>query len=276
MRLASLLYVPKLDRLYPRFTLQNFRAFKTHYPIIYYSDYGGAGYEDFLRIPAPDAMKQSKNKTATQNYLFLHGLRIAKELQLDRFIFLENDCRVGRDYWDSDMFDEVDHQFVVAGTPNLFNTQDFPKEHWPALHEYMSAYTAKTGLPVAQFLCNEKTRRLGSCMFQMGAGAVYDTERCFELFPGFETCIGSYACRTAAFDLHIGLKMFQQFGTDALKWMPFLTKSFSGFGNKVLNLEQRKERLLSGKACLIHQFKEKDDLLKGVMSYAQDSLGLIP
>lgn len=261
MTAATLVYVPKLDRLWPRFFLQNIGHYSHEYPIMFFSDYNKGKYSDFIHIPSPDPLKKSKNKTACQNYLFIHALRIARDAGLSRFIYLESDCRVGCDNWDKLMLDEWVDGSVVMGTPNLFNTTDMPRVHWPRIESYLADYTAATGLPVAQFLANPKTRKLGSCMFMMGAGAIYDTAKTLELFPGFDSCISSYACRTAAFDLHIGLRLFQMHSIAALDKMPFLARSFSGFGNKVLNLGQRVERLRTGKSCLIHQYKEKSDLL---------------
>lgn len=258
---ATLAYVPYLDRLWPKRFLRNLDAYQRKYPLILYSDFKDGRYSDFIHIPSPDPLKKSKNKTACQNALFLYAIKIASEQGLDRFIYLEADCRVGCDNWDAMMFNGWRDGAVVAGTPNLFNTEAMPKEYWPMVQSYISDYTAATGLPVAQFLANEKTKRLGSCMFMMGAGAIYDTKAMLELFPNFQNCIGSYACRTAAFDLHIGLRLFQIYGAHALNHMPWLACSFSGFGNKVLDLGQRIERLRSGRACLIHQYKEKSDLL---------------
>lgn len=260
-KIATLCYVPRHDRLWPLRFLKNMDHYKRTYPIIYFSDFNQGRWADFISIPDPEPLKASKNKTATQNALFLHAIQISKEMDLDRFIYLEIDVRVGCDNWDQLMMDDWVDGSVVSGTPNIFSPDQIPKEHWPAIHSYIQSYTDKTGLPVAQFLANEKTKRLGGCIFHMGAGAIYDTSAMLELFPNFDNCLHSYACRTAAFDLHIGLRMFQTYGAKALGLMPFLTRSFSGFGNKILNYGQRIERLRSGDACLIHQVKTKEDLL---------------
>jgi hypothetical protein len=260
-KVATIAYVPRRDSLYPRHFLQNIEAYRHEHPILFFSDYNKQRYADFIQVPSPQPLKNSKNKTAVQNFLFLNAISIARENGLDRFLYLECDCRVGCDGWDEMMFQDWRDGAVVAGTPNLFNTEDIPRQHWPEIQSYMADYSAVTGLPVAQFSANPKTKRLGSCMFMMGAGAIYDTSAMLDLFPNYTNCINSYACRTAAFDLHIGLRLFQIHSVNALKFMPFLTKSFSGFGNKVLNIDQRVERLRSGKACLIHQYKHKSDLL---------------
>lgn len=260
-KLATLCYVPRHDRLWPLRFLKNMDHFKHKYPIIYFSDYDSGRWADFIKIENPDPLKASKNKTAVQNFLWLNAIMIATNIGLDRFCYIESDVRVGCDNWDEKMFSEWVDGSVCMGTPNIFSPDQIPKGSWPVIHSYIQSYTDLTGLPVAQFLANEKTKRLGGCVFHMGAGAIYDTSKMLDIFPGFQNCLSSYACRTAAFDLHIGLKMFQIYGPDALRIMPFLTESFSGFGNKILNYEQRVDRLRSGDACLIHQVKTKDDLL---------------
>jgi hypothetical protein len=188
------------------------------YPIIYFSDYTGERWADFITVPDPEPLRASKNKVAVQNFVWLNAIKIAKEHGLDRFCYLESDVRVGCDNWDELMFNEWIPGSTCMGTPNLFNVEAMPKQYWPILQDYIQRYTDQANLPVAQFLANEKTKRLGSCMFHMGAGAIYDTQAMLELFPNFESCISSYALPNRLRSIYTsGLRMFQMHGAKALE-----------------------------------------------------------
>lgn len=258
MSTAILAYVPNLPRLYPGSFLRNIRAFKTESPVILYSCSKQDGMEE---IPDPTPIKLSKNKVAIHNLVFLAGVRIAQRENIKRFIYLEMDCRVGRDYWDREMFNEAaQHKdMFVAGTPACYNQPAMTPMQKAFISEYIGRYTDASGRTVPVFPA--KTKRPIGCVFIMGAGAVYNTSVMADLFMGFERDINSKAKNVPAFDLFVGMRCVQLFGPRATNKLPFLTCSYSTYSNKFNTERDRIEMLKSGKACLIHQVKSDTDCL---------------
>jgi hypothetical protein len=258
MSTAILAYVPNIPRLYPDAFLRNLKAFKTDSPVILYSCSKQEGMEE---IPDPTPIKLCKNRVAIHNLVFLAGVKIAQRENIKRFIYLELDCRVGRDCWDRDMLVEASQHkdMFVAGTPACYNEVAMTHAQSVSATQYIHRYTESTGLPVPVF--PPKTKRPIGCVFIMGAGAVYNTSVMVDLFMGFERDINSKAKNVPAFDLFIGMRCVQLFGPRATNKLPFLTCSHSTYSNKFSTEKDRIEMLKSGKACLIHQVKSDTDCL---------------
>ena len=258
MSLATLAYVPNIPRLFPDSFLRNMRAYKTEYPVIFYSCSKQEGME---LIPDPTPIKSSKNKVAIHNLVFLAGLKIAQDKGIKRFLYMELDTRVGCDYWDKLMFDEAEQHrdMFVAGTPACYNYKAMTPAHRAYTDEYLSNFKNESSFEVAHFPA--KTIRPLGCVFIMGSGAIYNCDVMSDLFMGYERDAQNKASKTPAFDLFIGLRCVQLFGVKAANKLPYLTKSFSTYSNKLTTEKERIEMLKSGRAALIHQVKSNTDCL---------------
>lgn len=255
---AILAYVPDIPRLYPDAFLRNLQAYKTSSPLILYSCSRRDGME---LIPDPTPIKNSTNKVAIHNLVFLAGLKIALAQGVKRFIYLELDCRVGCDYWDRAMLEEAEihKDMFVAGTPAIYNRTAMSSIQRAYTDQYCSSFKASTGWDVPVF--PSKSKRPIGCVFIMGGGAVYSTAVAADLFMGFERDSIKKAEKTPAFDLFIGMRCVQLFGVAATRKLPFLTRSFSTYSNKFTTEKERIEMLRSGKAVLIHQVKSNTSCL---------------
>lgn len=216
-----------------------------------------------LRIDAPDILRRSRNKIACHNYLFLCAIRIAINAGLDRFIYLESDCRVRGHGWDGEILAEASKfpDMVAAGTPALWDSAQFTPPMRRAVEGYLDEYHQQTGWTVPAFTPRKHIPGRFGCHFIMGAGAVYDTRAMADMFGSYLDSPGRSACGLPPFDLHIGRRVAKTHLTDAITKLPFLTSIFSTWGDKVMNLEQRKELLMSGEVSLVHQVKGSESLI---------------
>lgn len=269
MNIASIAYMPvNVPGIHSEAFKRNISAYKTQNPVIFFSDSEGFDH----KIDSPLSLKESKNKVAIHNYLFLSALKIAIHNKLDRFIYLESDCRVSCDLWDDWIFDEVDNnsRMIVAGTPAIWHQSAMDKFMKAMVRDYCYEYTNRVGLPIAHFYPKRATsilaRRENACSFIMGAGAVYDVASVKNLFEGFEQAIGRYAITIPAFDQWIGMKIHSTLrgagiSGEILSRMPFITSMFSGYKNRLSTEHERIEMVRNKRFALVHQIKSDNDCL---------------
>lgn len=259
MKVASLSYVPP-GNLNAAAFVRNILYYVSTHPVIWFSEREYPGL-DIIKIPDPTNLKLSRNRVSLHNRLFLHAVKIAQEQKLQRFLYLESDCRCGRDGWDEVLFNEAAPytDMFAAGTPSLYNTTRLTKSQSVAISAARDAYTTATGFKVPVY--DPPIPRPIGCWFIMGAGAVYSTAVTAEIFMGFERDAHQKAITTPAFDLFLGMRCFQLFGANAIKKLPFLPSVFSSFGDKILNEQQRVDLIKSGRVALVHQIKSDLDCL---------------
>lgn len=259
MSYATVAYIPPA-RLNADAFVRNVMHFKSEYPVIWYSDRTYDGME-VVPIPDPTNIKLSRNRVALHNRIFLHGLTIAQERKLKRFIYLESDCRVGMDGWDKRIFDEAaPHTDMFAGgTPAIYNANRFNKAQKFSVDSSAGAYERSTGLRVPVY--TSKVHRPLGCWFIMGGGSVFNTAIAADVMMGFERDAHQKAVQIPAFDLFIGLRCYQLFGPMAVTKLPFLPSVFSSFGDKVKTERERIEMVKSGRWACVHQIKTNTDCL---------------
>lgn len=114
----------------PQAFVENITRFKTRYPCVFYTDGKWDIAEVTIRDPEPIPNRDAKLKNGWPNYfvlnnlIFFTGLRIALARGFTHIIYLEADCRVGRDHWDEELFDfHFRHPvpLVCSGTAVAFN-----------------------------------------------------------------------------------------------------------------------------------------------------------
>jgi hypothetical protein len=74
------------------------------------------------------------------------------------------------------------------------------------------------------------------------------------MFPNYAD--DSWATQITAWDMHIGFQMHNFYGDDVPKRMAALTTVFSGYGDEILNEQERKDWMMSGRICAVHQIKD--------------------
>lgn len=262
--MASIAYAPTKACLNARAFLENLGVYKMRHPVIFYSDGDVDGAE---RIANAEVLKGHRNRTAVNNYLFLCGLKLAVDKGVDRFIFLETDVRVGCDDWDGIIFREAEAAapggFFCAGTPCIWNASEMPPEYRQMVNTHVRGYQQATQFLPPSFHSRTKdfqTRQGNSCLFIMGAGAVYDTKAMMRIFEKALANPMQFACQMQAFDLYIGLWCARVFGSGAIQKLPWLKCIWSGYKDKVFDQTKREELLRSGRVVLVHQIKNNDSL----------------
>lgn len=263
MSCATLAYIPP-GRLNGESFLRNLAHYKRSHPLILYSDCSDPGRImdcKFVEIPDPTSIKLSKNRVAIHNRLFIHALEIAKSHGIKRLLYLESDCRVGRDNWDGEMFDEASRykDMFVAGGPGIYNEKAMDGPQSMAVLGRVADYKEETGHSVPVF--PSSTPRPIGCWFIMGGAAVYNAAIMADLFMGFERDAHQKAIQVPAFDLHVGMRCVQLFGAKAVNKLPFLTCSYSTYSNKLNTEKERIEMLRTGRACCVHQVKSSSECI---------------
>lgn len=264
MRLGSISYLPCLKRLNPDAYIRNLEAYKTRYPIHFYSDCKIAGLLNV--IDNVSCLKGHQNKVSINNALFIYGLQIAIHEGLDRFLFLETDVRVGCDDWDGILFREAAafERIAVCGTPSLWNSHQIPIAWRASLNQYVSDYARATGFSPPAFRSRIKSNAASpsnACLFIMGAGAIYDTKTMEELFGAGLANPMSFACQIPAFDLYIGKVMAQRHGGNMVKYLVPSKLQFSTYKQRVFDEQELVKMLHSGRCVLTHQHKGSSDCL---------------
>lgn len=260
MNVATLAYVPSHHRLNPEAFLRNLNHWKNSHEVILYSD--NPHDSSVLEIPSPDAIKASSNRVAINNLLFLQAVKICEQRGIERFIYLESDCRVCRDGWDGDMFNEASRypDMFAAGTPAQYNRKKMPDSQKSAIDAAVSGYTRDTGFSVPSF--DSRAERPLGCWFIMGGGAVYSTAIASDIFLYYEKDLASKAVQDPAFDLKFGLRCYQLFREKAVNKLPWLKCVFSTYGNKINTEKERIEMAKSGRWATIHQIKSNNDCIQ--------------
>lgn len=258
MNKAILAYIPDVSRMHPESFLRNIRHYKTDIPIILY---GENSSQVDVTIPDPAPVKSSKNRVGIHNLVFLHGLEIAQKKRIDRFLYMELDCRIGCDHWAEKMFEEVEHRrdMFMAGTIACYNTKAMKPAQAKAAQDYCSEYTKATGFKVPVF--EAKQPRPVGCVFIMGGASIFNTAVASDIFLGFERDLHQKAIQKPAYDLFLGMRTAQLFGANATNKLPFLTCSFSSYGSKINTEAERIEMLRTGKVCAIHQVKTNNNCI---------------
>lgn len=258
MSYATVAYIPP-DSECTRAFIRNIIRFKPRYPLLTYSDQPDAVTD--RTIKNPELARHKGNRVAVHNMVFLEGLKMADELGLKRFIYLEADCRVGCDYWDEVLFKEAEQypSAFACGTPAVFNTTSMPDHLAKPVRDYIARFTEATGLTVPVYPCSLRVKR--SAMFLMGALTVFNTAIACDVFAGYKRDPITLARKIPAFDLHFGCRVQRLFSAKAPDKLPFLTKSYSSYKNHGLDYDQRIEALKGGRFVAVHQVKTAEDCL---------------
>lgn len=259
MKLAIVGYVPPPTVGHPHAFLENLRRFKLKTDLLLYSDHP---WEDTLRLKAsPEVHRGMKfptgevNKFAVPNAAFFTGLRIAATKGYTHVLILEEDCRVGCDYWDQIMWEEyfsIGRPTIAAGTLACYNPCNFSPEatrRWTALIQQNKSKNH----PIVTYGYSGAGQVSTCCVFPNGALAIYDLRwmaKYFDLEQSLKT-----AALATAWDMAIGYKIWETFQEDAYEVTGLMGCIFSGYGNVVTTQAMREEMLVKGEVVAVHQIK---------------------
>lgn len=255
MQCATIAYAPPPKSDQAQAFCHNISRYATHYPLHIYSDsdqWAGVKYH----IDNPEVVRDARRPFTISNCVFLFGLRLALDLKLDYFLYLEDDCRVRGDQWDKVLFDEFfeTKDAVVGGSPIAYNIAHSGHAALKRAIEFAWRYQQKTGFAMPLY---GGIPGMGDqiAFYPNGAVAIYHTKTVADMFPGFSDDIGTTARRTTAWDLKIGLEMWRKFGISMFDRFAILTRSYSGYGETLVPEAARRHMLESGRVVAAHQFK---------------------
>lgn len=261
MKLGIIGYVPPPSFGNPRVFLDNLSKFKHDNELLLYSDYN---WPDVIRLKgSPESVLPlletrpdgTKNIWAVNNLVFLTGLALAQRSGFSHIIYLESDCRLGKDHWDTIMFEEhcaLKHEPVCSGTLVCWNPMSGGLASAKRWNDLIVRTNKKRNFPIPTYGVGASREGTPS-IFPIGALGVYDMafmSQCFDLTKTMEL-----AAQMHAWDFVIGDKIWAKFGLDSYDKVGNLQSIYSSFGNQITSEEERMNMLASGKVCGVHQVK---------------------
>lgn len=255
---------------------ENIRSFKTSYDLLLFSDHD---WPDTIRLKAsPEAnyrvlrggqlLLEKPYKFAINNVLWFTALKIAWTKGYSHTLYLEADCRVGRDHWDAKVFDEyfdLGRPLICGGTVACYNSANWsPKAHqrWEKLVvENAMRWQKKPyaecikNVPIASYGWKGASDKSPACVFPNGALSILSLAWAHELFDLTQPAYALTGASKEPFDMRLGRLIWDKFEEDSYEVVGHLTCIYSGYGELVTTIEDRKQMLLAGKICAVHQIK---------------------
>lgn len=259
MNLGTVLYCPPRGRLFSDEFMANLSSFKTRYPVHIISD--DPSRQPSRIIDNPEKIRFGRTPTwAINNFLFFKAMQLARDAGLEYWLYIEVDSRVYGDFWDeiiwSDFFDRYPSGITCAGSPVVWDVSSGGAHFAKAAINIAYEFSKATGLPGSFYGMKSPHDCGGSSIYPNGSLSVYHTSDLLRIFAGFDQDLIGNSRRLTAFDLELGRRLWHNHGDAAASHVGFLTKSYSGFGDCLVNYNERKKLLLSGKLVAIHQVKD--------------------
>ena len=264
MKLGIIGYVPPPTFGHPKVFLDNLNKFKTTHEIMLYSDHP---WPNVIPLKAsPEVIKHTVNPVthqvntwAVNNAIFLTGLALADRNKFSHIIYLESDCRIGKDNWDEIIFDEHFNSrlpLVASGTLVCWNPM-MNSESARRWNDLICRTNKRRNFPIPTYGYGASHTGAPS-IFPNGALGVYDMawmKRFFDLNNTIELAKASHA-----WDFVVGDKIWATFGPDAYDMVGNLNCIFSSYGEQVSTEQERLQLLRDGKVVAIHQVKSNATL----------------
>lgn len=243
--------------------MANLRLYPAKGEILLYSDYP---YEGMVQLRnSPEVFKdkfstkgevfkgrpgEQRNTFAHNNAIFLAGLKMAIERDYSHIIYLESDCRVGKEGWDNIIYDEFfgsGFPYIAAGTIVSWDAFTDGLDSAKAHRGFISRYS-RSRFPLSIF----GWRQNKPCVFPNGALGVYDMtwmKRFFDIDNPLSAIKGH------AWDFQIGRAIWNSFGNKAYRMVHHMDSMFSSFGNDLTTQDERLAMLEKGECVAVHQVK---------------------
>lgn len=251
MKYGCVTYVPPSFGFAAEF-LQNLRAYDPGAPLYIMSDNPAYGVIPCLN---PEVVKTNPQfRYWVANHIFLQSLLLAIEKQLDYFLFIESDSRVKGDGWARLLWDEFFSYpgAVYGGTCCAYNINKSGHAIPQIITNFAHDYYKASQTPMRVY-----GHWPGVHFFANGSLSFHHTETCAAIFRtmGFETDLNGAAMVKQPYDVTVGRALSQRYGLDMLRYFAPSTLSYSGFGEKVYNENQRIDMLTSGQKVAVHPIK---------------------
>ena len=257
MKLGTVVYCPPKNKLNSEAFMRNISQYKASNPLYLISD--DAAWNPSRLIKSPEMIGR-KPAFAINNFIFLAALELARDVGLTYFLWLESDSRVGCSDFDalifSEFFERYPNGVACAGSPVCWDAPNGGKEFAMRIVEEAWRYQQASKLPLSFHGDRHPSDPSGVAYYPNGSCALYETAALLKIFAGFERDIAGYSRIITAYDLQIGRNLWNYHGPNAINHVGWLTTLYSGFGDLVVNYEERKAMLLSGRVAAVHQAKD--------------------
>lgn len=256
MKLGVVSYCPPVGVLNSDAFMANLSKYPARHPLYLLSDDPKRNPSRVIKSPE---LIGRRPQWALNNWLWFEALALARDLGLDAFIYLESDSRVYGDGWDDIVFAEYWKRYpngiACAGTMVCWDVSSGGREFAMNVIAEAYAFQQAAGIPMSFYSARDPRDCSGAALYVNGSGAVFDTAAMLAVFGGFEKDLVAYSKCLTAWDLAIGRCLWNYHGPRCVHHVGWLTKTVSCFGDCVLNSDERKELLLSGRCSMIHQIK---------------------
>jgi len=262
MKIGTISYVPPVGVGNAEAFLKNLAAHKTAHPLYLYSDHPWKQVD--FGIADPTVVRTGQAPWAISNCVWLFGLKLAADMELDYFMYLEADCRVRSRSkelaWDeilfNDFFDTPGALF--GGSPVVYFPSESGADVLSDITKFCAAHLEVVKRPVPIY-GTVPGRAYPLCLYPNGAGGIYHTKTMLECFSGFLPDIGRYSQRITAWDIVIGQEMFKKFRRGVISKFAPIASELSAYGDSIYGLDARMNMLTSGTVNLVHQIKSAWD-----------------
>jgi hypothetical protein len=261
MKLCVATYLPPPSFGCAKVFVENLELFPPRVPLLAYSDHPWPGA--IALKGNPEQVKRATfangkiNPFAINNLLWLTGLRIARDQGYSHMLYLEHDCRVGVKNWDDRIFEEyfsIGRPLVAGGNLACYN----PCNHSPEAArrwQKLVAGNVKRNLPIPTYGWMGASNQGPSCVFTNGALAIYDVAWMGQMFDLSNTM--DIAAAESAFDMVLGVRIWDIFFEDSYEVFGHLDSVFSGYGDVLSTEEERLQWLREGRYVGVHQVKSQ-------------------
>lgn len=253
---------------HPMVFVANLLRFAHRYPIILFTardDIPQSAGVTVIRIK--DVGEQLPGAHNVTNTIWLTALRIAfVHNAYTHMLYLEEDCRVGCDYWDEVVFNEffANAQFEdsIGGTPMCFGERglnQIAQRQWQEL----LAQNIRKNFPVPTYGAGRSAHNPieTTCITVCGALGIYPRELMLKLFDLRNTM--QLAGTIGVWDFELGRRMWNLWKVEAFKHVVYLKTVLSSFDLSLSTEDERIAMLTTGltideqtfKVVAIHKIK---------------------
>lgn len=255
MKLGVVAYCPPAGVLNSDAFLANLVKYPAKNPLFLLSDDHGRNPSRLVKSPE---LIGRRPPWALNNWLFFTALEMAKDVGLDYAIYIESDSRVGREAWDTYMFEEFFGRYpngiACAGTPVCWDVNAGGRAFAMNVIDEAHQYQVASGLPASFYSGKHPHDMSGGCYYPNGSLMIVQVSAMMKMFDGFWMGIENYSKRLTAFDMAIGKLLWNYHGPRAWEYVGWLACSYSGYGNAVTTEAERLAMLAKDKVA-VHQVK---------------------
>lgn len=219
-------------------------------------DYG----PDVVRLKRSPEVFKEHGTWALNNAVFFTALGFCFMKDIDFMLYVEMDCRVGRDNWDREVFEEAltqpNYEDAIAFGSVIFHSPcNYDARFTKLWADYMAQWNkARKNFPVPTFGAGGSAEKREPNVFVNGALGIYNVKKLKEMFPQpFQP--GMLATQCTAWDFEIGKRSWVRHKHDTVDKFRLLGSVYSTYGNAVTTEEDRKDMLLSNEFVAVHQIE---------------------